>query len=49
MTKTLNQIFFFYHHPGLITNVNLPEKTIGNLKENLKRKERKPLGNDHLT
>jgi hypothetical protein len=23
---------------GLITNVNLPEKTIGNLKENLKRK-----------
>ena len=28
---------------GLITNANLPEKTIGNLKENLKRKGRKPL------
>jgi hypothetical protein len=27
-------------NPGLITNVNLPEKTIGNLKENLKKKER---------
>jgi hypothetical protein len=28
-------------NPALITNVNLPEKTIGNLKENLRRKGRK--------